>query len=60
MFYMANAHPEYDNGKEELLITYCINGYGDCLKTCTDNRMDPDIYRPKAIRVPFKLIDKSL
>lgn len=55
-FYMANAHPEFDNGKEELLITYCINGYGNCVETCTDNKMDPDVYRPRAIRVPFNLI----
>jgi len=55
-FYMANAHPEFDNGKDELLITYCINGYGSCVETCVDNKMDPDVYRPKAIRVPFELI----
>jgi hypothetical protein len=59
-FYLANAHPEYDNGKNELLITYCINGYGTCLNTCTGNRMNPDYYRPKAIRVPYTLIDPSL
>ncbi len=55
-FYMANAHPEFDNGNEELLITYCINGYGTCVETCNDNKMDPDVYRPKAIRVPYSLI----
>jgi len=55
-FYMANAHPEFDNGNEELLITYCINGYGTCVETCNDNKMDPDVYRPKAIRVHFSLI----
>lgn len=59
-FYMAMAHPEYDNGKNELLITYCINGYGKCVETCINNRMDPNVYRPKAIRVPYKLIDESL
>lgn len=58
-FYIAAAHPEYDNGKNELLITYSINGYGDCVETCIDGRLDPNVYRPKAIRVPFKLIDKS-
>ncbi len=59
-FYIANAHPEFDNGREELLITYCINGYGDCIETCKDNRMDPDVYRPKAIRVPYKIINENL
>jgi len=55
-FYVANAHPEFDNGKKELLITYCINSYGDCVETCINGRMDPDVYRPKAIRVPYKNI----
>lgn len=60
VFYLANTHPEYDNGKNELLITYCINGYGTCVETCVNNRKDPDSYRPKAIRVPYKAIDKEL
>ena len=59
-FYLANAHPEYDNGKEELLITYCINGYDNCVNICIGGRKNPDYYRPKAIRVPYKLIDASL
>lgn len=59
-FYIAVAHPEYDNGKDEMLITYCINGYGDCVQTCSNNRMDPNVYRPKAIRVPYKIIDANL
>lgn len=58
-FYMAMAHPEYDNGKNELLITYSINGYGECFDMCINGRMDPNHYRPKAIRVPYKLIDDS-
>ena len=59
-FYLANAHPEYDNGNNELLITYCINEYGSCVNTCIEGRKDPNFYRPKAIRVPYKLIDTSL
>ncbi|MDB5282865.1 MAG: hypothetical protein JWO06_1940 [Bacteroidota bacterium] len=59
-FYIANPHPQYDNGQEELLISYCINGYANCVNTCVNGRMDPDVYRPKAIRVPFKAIDPSL
>lgn len=58
-FYLAAAHPEYDNGKNELLITYCINGYGKCFDMCIDGRMDPNHYRPKAVRVPYQLIDES-
>lgn len=60
LFYSAIAHPEYDNGKEELLITYCINKYGTCVNTCVGGRYNADYYRPKAIRVPYKVIDGSL
>lgn len=55
-FYLANAHPEYDNGKDELLITYSINTYEGCVVTCFNGRMYPDVYRPKAIRVPYELL----
>jgi hypothetical protein len=60
MFYIANAHPEFDNGRNEMLITYCINGYGSCVDNCLNNRMNPNIYRPKAIRVPYSKIDPDL
>ncbi len=52
-FYLANIHPQYSSSEKGLLITYCINGYGDCVETCIDNRLNPDYYRPKAIRVPY-------
>ncbi len=55
-FYQANAHPEFDNGNEELLVTYCINSYGDCVQTCVNGRLNPDYYRPRAIRVPYSLM----
>lgn len=58
-FYLAYAHPEFDNGKDELLVTYCINGYPDCENTCVNNRTNPDYYRPKAIRVHYNKIDPS-
>jgi hypothetical protein len=60
VFYLANPHPEFDNGHNELLITYCINSYGSCFNTCVNGRMDPNVYRPKAIRVPYAVIDPSL
>jgi hypothetical protein len=59
-FYLAVAHPEYINPKNELLITYSINGYGKCLPPCANNQYNPDYYRPRGIRVPLKLIDPSL
>lgn len=55
-FYQANAHSEYDNGRSELLVTYCINSYGDCVQTCVNGRLKPDNHRPKAIRVPYSLM----
>ena len=60
MFYLASAHPEFDNGKKELLVTYCINGYESCINICVNNRKNPDYYRPKAIRVPYKFIHENL
>ena len=50
-FYVAIAHPEYINDRQELLITYAVNGYGSCVPDCRDNRMDPDLYRLRGIRV---------
>ena len=55
-FYSAIAHPEYISNKDELLITYAINGYGTCVQDCVDDRMNPDVYRLKGIRVPCKLL----
>lgn len=54
-FYFGLPHPEFNNGNNELLITYCINGYGTCEPACS-GQMDPNIYRPKAIRVPYNLM----
>ncbi len=58
-FYTPAIHPEYINEKNELLITYCINGYHDCLPDCDNGRSYPDHYRPKAIRVPVDYILKN-
>lgn len=55
-FYTAVAHPQFINDKNELLITYSINGYGDCVETCVNGRMKPDYYRIKGIRVPLPFI----
>lgn len=57
-FYGVNAHPEFNNGRNGLLITYNINGYGDCVKTCFRGWTDPDTYRPRAVRIPFEILDK--
>ena len=57
-FYLPVAHPEFTNERNELLITYCINGYEPCVTACIKGRLNADFYRPRAIRVPLGLIDK--
>ena len=56
-FYLPVAHPEFLDEKAGLLVTYSINGYEPCLTNCVKGRMNPDYYRPKAIRVPLAMID---
>lgn len=53
-FYMAEGHPEFSN-QDGLLITYCVNGYAPCVPTTVNGRMNPDYYRPRAIRLPLDL-----
>ena len=55
-FYLPVAHPEFSDARGDLLVTYSINGYEPCLKNCINGRMNPDYYRPKAIRVPLEMI----
>jgi len=57
-WYAPNAHPEFNTASNELLVTYDLNGY--CGADCINGRTNPDYYRPKAIRVPFSVIDPSL
>jgi len=59
-FYSVFGHPEFINSQHELLVTYSINGYEKCVVDCINGRSDPNIYRPRAIRVPLKLIDPAL
>lgn len=53
-FYSVVAHPEFIDAANGLLITYCINGYEPCVPTCVDGRVNPDYYRPRAIRLPLQ------
>jgi hypothetical protein len=57
LFYVPNAHPELSSASE-LLLTYNINGYGDCINLCKGGKMDPDHYRPRAIRIPFSMLNR--
>ena len=59
-FYGPQLHPEYINSKNEILITYDINGYSNCEPFCINNGANPDYYRPRGIRVPLAKIDSSI
>ncbi|WP_158534950.1 DUF5005 domain-containing protein [Mucilaginibacter hurinus] len=59
-FYVPVAHPQYINNSNEILVTYCINGYGTCAPACVDGKMDPNRYRIRGIRVPLDLIDAGI
>jgi len=57
-YYTPMIHPEFDNGKNELLITYCVN-FGACttnIPDCQNNEMQSIEYQVKGVRVPYSLI----
>ncbi|MGK9124445.1 RICIN domain-containing protein [Olivibacter sp. SA151] len=55
-YYTPAIHPHFNNGRNELLLTYCLN-YSACgLDGCQDGYIDPYYYRVKGIRVPFTMI----
>ena len=55
-YYTPVIHPEFDNGREELLVTYCLNFSACGLPECVDGYQDPYYYRIKGVRVPYKII----
>lgn len=60
-YYTPAIHPEFNNGRNELLLTYCLNYNGSgspcSTNTCTDNgNMDPNFYQVKGVRVPYSLV----
>ena len=57
-FYGPVLHPEYINSKNEILITYDINGYSNCEPNCIGGGFNPDYYRPRGLRVPLALISR--
>ncbi len=54
--YVINAHPQFNNGRNELLVTYCLN-YTGCsgVSPCTNNRTNPYYYQAKAVRIPYTI-----
>jgi len=61
VFYSPLIHPEF-TANNAFLFTYCINHYDNSIHSCnipmcTSNETDPDDYRPRAVRVPFSVLD---
>ncbi|RYZ97773.1 MAG: hypothetical protein EOP47_20900 [Sphingobacteriaceae bacterium] len=55
-FYTPSLHTEHVNGRNELLLTYCLN-YDACGQgSCSGAYLDPYFYRVKCIRVPYSKI----
>lgn len=60
-YYTPVIHPQATiSGSNEFLFTYCINGYAPCLVDCNSNQLDPNVYRPRGVRVPYSVVDPSL
>ncbi len=55
-YYTPAIHPQAVNGRNELLLTYCLNFSGCGIGDCKGDYMDPYFYRVKAIRVPYSVI----
>ena len=55
-YYTPVVHPEFVNGRNELLLTYCLNFSACGLDGCDGNYLDPYFYRIKGIRVPYAKI----
>lgn len=71
-YYTPNIHPQFDNGRNELLITYSLNYAADDKQDITVNEdgekivdgetvinggyIDPYFYRVKGVRVPYSLL----
>lgn len=54
--YGISLHPQFLNSSNEVLATYCVDGYAPCVPTCTAGYDNPDFYRIKTLRIPLKRI----
>lgn len=55
-YYTPAVHPQFDNGRNELLVTYCLN-YSACDQSaCVNGDQDPNFYQVKGVRIPYSLI----
>jgi len=71
-YYTPNIHPEFENGKNELLVTYSLNYSANKDQDITVNQngkkivegvtvtkggyIDPYFYRVKGVRIPYSII----
>ncbi|GAA3945955.1 hypothetical protein GO495_29190 [Chitinophaga oryziterrae] len=55
-YYTPAIHPESVNGRNELLVTYCLNFSACGVEGCVDGYLDPYFYRVKGVRVPYAKI----
>lgn len=55
-YYTPAVHPESVNGRNELLVTYCLNFSACGVQDCVDGYLDPYFYRVKGIRIPYSKI----
>jgi hypothetical protein len=55
-YYTPAIHPESVNGRNELLVTYCLNFSACGVQDCVDGYLDPYFYRVKGVRIPYTKI----
>ena len=55
-YYTPSIHPESVNGRNELLLTFCLNFSGCGVTDCQNGYLDPYYYRVKNIRVPYSVV----
>lgn len=55
-FYTPAIHPEAVNGRNELLITYCLNFSACDVSAKVNGEYDPYFYRVKGVRVPYSIL----
>ncbi|WP_158534902.1 RICIN domain-containing protein [Mucilaginibacter hurinus] len=59
-YYTPMVHPEFDNGKNELLLTYSVNYGAGCAgvsdNACENNEQPSIHYQVKGVRVPYSMI----
>ncbi len=54
-FYTPVIHPFFDNGQDELLVTYSLNFSACGLPSCQEGYQNPYYYRLKGIRIPYSM-----